>query len=162
MCVTLWQDFIGADFLASLAPQRRPGSTSSNTLRTHDGISNSIGDKDSSHANKGEGEDWTLDLHSVAAASKPSPYLPMCMVATKQSSWFDKTAEAPSGGREGTSAGDRNGARVAAWCDRAGRPLVTGGEPSELLGEQEVSVTEAEGPGAGSTGDRITLCYSLC
>lgn len=124
MCVTLWQDFIGSAFLASLAPPAAAAAAD-----THPG---------------GGGGDrcWALDLHSAAATSKPSPYLPMCMVAVKPGPDGAEEEEAGESGRSTTDCeGIRGGAaRVAAWCDRAGRPLAPGGEPVVLTGEKEVRI----------------------
>lgn len=106
MCVTLWQDFIGSAYLRSLAPPAAAAAAAD----VHDRC-------------------WALDLHSAAATSKPSPYLPVCVIAAKPGA--DGAEE-----EEGAWAGE--GARVAAWCDRAGRPLAPGGEPIVLAGEKEV------------------------
>lgn len=117
MCVTLWQDFIGAGFLASLAPRAADAHAAGETVEAD--------------------RRWTLDLHSAAASSKPSPYLPVCVVATAA-----QPPPASSGEQEGedgdggTAAG--GGVLVAAWCDRAGRPLVPGEEPIVLNGQKEV------------------------
>ena len=67
MCVTLWQDFIGAAFLASLAPPAPAPAPAAATGK--------VGAVERRRR-------WTLDLHSAAATSKPSPYLPVCVVAT--------------------------------------------------------------------------------
>lgn len=103
--MTLWQEFIGAAFLESLA---RAGDVPAD--------SSSAGDK------------WKLDLYSVAAASKPSPYLPICVIATKL---------APSASEAGGGGGNEV-AKVAAWCDSAGRPLRSGVKPFVLIGEKQV------------------------
>ncbi|CAM9263609.1 unnamed protein product [Scytosiphon promiscuus] len=118
MCVTLWQDFIGSAFLASFGSPNAAASSGANPRHVP----------------------WTLDLHSAAAASKPSPYLPVCLVAAKPLS--------VCGGQDGEEVGkgtsDSNdeeggdGARVVARCDRAGRPLPPGGEPFILSGETQV------------------------
>lgn len=137
MCVTLWQDFIGSAFLASL------GSFTTSAGGTSPGPTS-----------------WTLDLHSAAAASKPSPYLPVCMIATKPLS--------VCGGHDGEEVGDvksasdgeegGNGARVAARCDRAGRPLPPGGEPLMLIGETQVRTLSCGGRGGlGSRGHRSSV-----
>ena len=78
MCVTLWQDFIGSTFLSSLS--FAPAKTANANANTNTN-SNTTTNCDSG----GGGEGWTLDLHSVAAASKPSPYLPVCVIAIKPS-----------------------------------------------------------------------------
>ncbi|CAM9527381.1 unnamed protein product, partial [Hapterophycus canaliculatus] len=120
MCVTLWQDFIGSAFLASLGPATA--------------ASAATGPAGPVHAS------WKLDLHSAAAASKASPYLPVCVIAAKPLS--------VCGGQDGEEVGNgtsnrdiedgAEGARVLARCDRAGRPLAPGGEPSILIGETQV------------------------
>lgn len=102
--MTLWQEFIGAAFLESLAPA---GDAPADSV--------SAGDK------------WKIDLYSVAAASKPSPYLPMCVIATKL---------APSA----SEGGGNEVAKVAAWCDSAGKPLRSGVKPFVLIGEKQVGV----------------------
>lgn len=118
MCVTLWQDFIGAAFLASLAPRATTAAAA--------------------HC-------WTLDLHCAAAVSKPSPYLPVCVVATAAQTSPGSPGE-QGGGEDGQgetgegAAAGGGGVRVAAWCDRAGRPLAPGGEPAVLKGQMEVCV----------------------
>ena len=129
MCVTLWQDFIGSTFLASFARAAESGT-------------------DGSH-------DWTLDLHAAPASTKPSPYLPLCIVATKKSSGSfvngdgslgkdaheaemrsTASSEVANDQENGDGAGQRM--RVAAWCDKAGRPLGVAAEPYGLHGELEV------------------------
>lgn len=131
MCVTLWQDFIGSTFLSFLS------SAPANTANTN---ANSGSD--------GEEGGWTLDLHSVAASSKPSPYLPVCVVATRASEGreLEVIGQAQSGNVAG---GEVEGARVAAWCDRTGRPLAPGTEPSVLRGEQEVGSSGVGREGRG-------------
>ncbi|CAM9929821.1 unnamed protein product, partial [Ectocarpus fasciculatus] len=119
MCVTLWQDFIGSVFLASFAPAAVLPAAGAAAA-----ASNSDGDG-------GGMSSWKLDLHSAAATSKPSPYLPVCVVAAKSSATHEKGAVAEAGGEA---------MRVTAWCDRAGRPLGVGEEPSVLVGETEVLV----------------------
>lgn len=76
----------------------------------------------------GEGAGWSIDLHCVAA-SKPSPYLPFCVVAGKHSP--ESTME--------ESGGNHQHVRVNAWCDRAGREMLGGEDPVVLFGEQEVT-----------------------
>lgn len=126
MCVTLWQDFIGSTFLSSLS------SGPPKIANANAGSGGSSG---------GGGGGWTLDLHSVASSSKPSPYLPMCVIATKPSGGveLEVIGQAKTGGD--AEGGKEEGARVAAWCDRTGRPLAPGTEPSVLSGEQNVGGT---------------------
>ncbi|CAM9468794.1 unnamed protein product, partial [Laminaria digitata] len=123
MCVTLWQDFIGSIFLSSLPLPHASTNTNTNT------------NTGSGSGGRGGGV-WTLDLHSVAASSKPSPYLPVCVIATKQSGGIELELEVI--GQAQTVGKGEEGARVKAWCDRTGRPLAPGMEPSVLRGEQEV------------------------
>lgn len=122
MCVTLWQDFIGSAFLSSFAPAAVLPAAGAAAA-----AANSGGDG-------GGMSSWKLDLHSATAASKPSPYLPVCVVAVKSSATHEGEPIAEAGGEGGGEA-----MRVTAWCDRAGRPLGVGGEPSVLVGETEVS-----------------------
>lgn len=132
--MTLWQDFIGSTFLSSL-PLAHAKTTS-----THNG----------SGGEGGRGLRWSLDLHTVAACSKPSPYLPVCVIATKPSDQLELEVI----GQAQTS--DVEGARVAAWCDRTGKPLAPGTEPSMLRGEQEVGGVAA-GVGGGKREGRAHL-----
>lgn len=112
MCLTLWQDFIGAAFLESLLAPGEAGGVD----RRH----------------------WTLDLHSAAAISKPSPYLPVCVIATAAAASGEQEEDGKGGTGEGAAAAGGGGVRVAAWCDRAGRPLAPGGEPIVLNGQRKV------------------------
>ncbi|CAM9523140.1 unnamed protein product [Ectocarpus sp. 13 AM-2016] len=121
MCVTLWQDFIGSAFLSSFAPAAVLPAAGAAAA-----VANSGGDG-------GGLSSWKLDLHSAAATSKPSPYLPVCVVAAKSSATHEREPIAEAGGEGGDEV-----LRVTAWCDRAGRPLGIGGEPSVLVGETEV------------------------
>ncbi len=106
--MTLWQDFIGATFLASLAA-------------------------DAAGAATGEGvRHFSLDLHSAAATSKPSPYLPVCVIAAK--------SPTPSGQEAAETEEGLGAGCVKAWCDRAGRPLAVGQEPVVLHGQNEVRI----------------------
>ncbi|CAB1115968.1 unnamed protein product [Ectocarpus sp. CCAP 1310/34] len=120
MCVTLWQDFIGSAFLSSFAPAAvLPAAGAAAAAANSDGDMCGM-------------SSWKLDLHSAAATSKPSPYLPVCVVATKSSATHEREPIAEAGGEGGGEA-----MRVTAWCDMAGRPLGVGGEPSVLVGETE-------------------------
>lgn len=121
MCVTLWQDFIGSAFLGSLAPPVAAAAAATASDRH-----------------------WALDLHSATATSKPSPYLPVCVIAAKPGA---HGAEAEEGGRSTDGEEVKEEARVAAWCDRAGRPLAPGGEPIVLAGEKEVRCRRRRGDG---------------
>lgn len=135
MCVTLWQDFIGSTFLAAFA---RP--------------SEGVNDRPC---------DWILDLHAAPASSKPSPYLPLCVVASKQKSdslinggtrsplreeGYDGESisvarcNGKADGEVSGGSGVGQGTRVAAWCDKAGKPVEVGAEPCALHGELEVGV----------------------
>ncbi|CAM9411231.1 unnamed protein product [Ectocarpus sp. 12 AP-2014] len=121
MCVTLWQDFIGSAFLSSFAPAAvLPAAGAAAAAANADGDGGGM-------------SSWKLDLHSAAATSKPSPYLPVCVVAAKSSATHEREPIAEAGGEGGGEA-----MRVTAWCDRAGRPLGVGGEPSVVVGDTEV------------------------
>jgi hypothetical protein len=76
---------------------------------------------------------WTLDLHAVAATSKPSPYLPFCLVAARPAEVQPAT---PLTAR---SAAAR--AAVTAQCDASGVSLSDGtcdSPPTLLIGAEEV------------------------
>lgn len=127
--MTLWQDFIGSSFLSSsLAPTA----------------------VESGGADKVDGDHvgWKLDLHSAAASSKPSPYLPMCAIATHSSVGGRKRGVAhkdgggsnEGGGVEDDAGTDKEAAiRVAVWFDGTGRPLPDGVEASTVRSEKEVN-----------------------
>lgn len=129
MCVTLWQDFIGATFLASLAAGAGADATAG--------------------AAAGEGiRHFSLDLHSAAATSKPSPYLPVCVIATK--------SPTPSGHEPVETEQGLGEGRVTAWCDRSGRPLAIGQEPIVLHGQNEVRILRR-----AACCLRLTLCEAF-
>lgn len=120
ICITLWQDFIGSTLLSALAWQHAE-------FRAR----------------------WTLDLYSAAAGSKPSPYLPMYVVASKTPSEShaqkDRVDGAPSGvgvdedeNEDEEVADFAGGIRADAWCNTAGKPLPPGREPTSLVGERQV------------------------
>jgi hypothetical protein len=75
---------------------------------------------------------WTLDLHAVAATSKPSPYLPFCLVAARPAEVQPPTA------LTARTAAAR--AAVTALCDAAGVSLSSAGDspPTLLIGAEEV------------------------
>eukprot|EP00953_Heterococcus_sp_UTEX-ZZ885_P007307 4432-Heterococcus_DN1.PRE.1 len=74
---------------------------------------------------------WTLDLHAVAATSKPSPYLPFCLVAARPAEVQPPTA------LTARTAAAR--AAVTAQCDAAGVSLSSAGDspPTLLIGAEE-------------------------